>query len=169
MVQEVQQQWNRYQAPHEIESIWLSKRKVRKHTQVSPFFTYWCIAHASVTINFWPYETVEKKGTFNSISSPYWIPTFRKVDWWLRIPLAWAYEVEFSAKWWVSAAPRTHTIMVGKTKILQKTTTSSSWATSTTKINLWRWNILEYYGKVVDSSGGGATRTWEVNLTFRKL
>lgn len=169
MVQEVQQQWNWYQTPNEIQGIWETRRRVRKHTQVSPFFTYWCIAHAQVTISFGAYQTVEKKWTFNSVSSPYGTTSFRKVAGGLQIPLTWAYEVEFSAKWGVSAAPRTHTIMLWNTKILQKTTTSWSWATSTSIINFWRGNLLEYYGKIVDSSGGGGNRTWEVNLTFRKL
>ena len=169
MVQEVQKQWNWYQTPNEIQGIWETRRRVRRHTQVSPFFSYGCVAHAQVTLNFWPYETVEKKGIFNSISSPYGTTTFKKVNDGLQIPLAGAYEVEFSAKWGVSAAPRTHTIKIGDTKILQKTTTSSSRATSSVILNLWKWNILEYYGKIVDSSGGGAIRTWEVNLTFKKL
>lgn len=169
MVQEVQQQGNWYQTPNEIQGIWEIRRRVRRHTQVSPFFSYGCVAHAQVTISFGAYETVEKKGTFNTVSSPYGTTTFRKISGGLQIPLAWAYEVEFSAKWGVSAVPRTHTIMIGNEKILQKTTTSSSWATSTSIINLWKGNLLEYYGKVVDSSGGGGNRTGEVNLTFRKL
>lgn len=169
MVQEVQQQGNRYQDPKLIPWVWISERKVREHTQVSPSFSYNCTANGGVSIPFWDHETVEKRGTINSISSSYWNTTFRVSNWGLRIPLAWAYQVEFTGKWGVAAAPVTHYLRLGTKTLMQVKTTSSSGTTIATTLNLWRGNLLEYYGKVVNSTSWGNVWSCEVILTLKKL
>ena len=50
MVQEVQQQGNRYQTPNEIQGIGNIRRRVKEHTQVTPQFTTSCEASGEVLV-----------------------------------------------------------------------------------------------------------------------
>lgn len=90
MVQEVQQQGNRYQAPHEIESIWLSKRKVSDHTQVREKWTNGCYASTTISV---PYR-VETKNSSWTITGD---DRVKYTAYWgkLYIPLAWTYMIKF--------------------------------------------------------------------------
>ena len=169
MVQEVQQQGNWYQTPNEIQGIWDTRRRVREHTQVSPFFSYECTATWSVTIHFPAYQTVEEKGTITSISSSYGDTKFRRVSWGLYIPLAWAYLVQLSGSWWTAYVHWTHTIRIGTHDIISVVSTSWTSVTTSKIINFWRWNLLEYYGKAANTTEWGATWTYGMTLNLKKL
>lgn len=169
MVQEVQQQGNRYQTPNEIQWIWEIRRRVREHTQVTPSFSYECTANGSVTISLAPYETKELQGTITSISSSYGNTEFRVINGWLRIPLAWAYLAEISGKWGTTSYPYRHILRIWKETIASfQSTSSSTWTTINKTINLGRGNIIDYYGKL-STGEGGMTRTGNITITLKKL
>lgn len=171
MVQEVQQQGNRYQTPNEIQGIWDIRRRVKEHTQVTPSFWFSCTANWSVNIPFSAYQTVEKRGDFTSITSSYGNTVFRIIQGWLQVPLAWVYQVDFRAKWGTIYVNRVHYIRLGKQNLMQFTTTNTENRASTSRIiNLWRWNLLEYYGKAINTTEWGASnRYWDISITFKKL
>ena len=170
MVQEVQQQGNWYQTPNEIQGIWDTRRRVVEHTQVTPSFSYECTATGNVWIAFGSYATVEKKWQINSITSSYGNTVFKINGGGLQIPLAWAYLIEVTGAWGTTYVNRTHTIRIGKQDLISVVSTSSlNPSTISRVVNLWRWNLLEYYGKVVNPNEWGANREGTVRITLRKL
>lgn len=169
MVQEVQQQWNRYQTPNEIQGIWDIRRRVREHTQVTPSFSYECKVNWSVQIILWPHQTEEKRGTISTIYDEYGNTKFKIVNDWLSIPLAWAYRLTISWKGGTIYVPYNHILKIDGNQIVTFQSTSDSTPTTITKVlNLWRGNIIEYYGKL-SSWDGGLNRTGTITISIEKL
>lgn len=169
MVQEVQQQGNWYQTPNEIQGIGDIRRRVREHTQVTPSFSYECKVNWSVAIILWPYQTEEKRGTISTIYDEYGNTKFRIVNGWFFIPLAWAYRLTITGAGGTQYVPYNHMLKIDWNTIVSFQSTSENNPTTINKIlNLWRGNLIEYYGKL-SSWEGGLNFTGTITISIEKL
>lgn len=145
MVQEVQTQWNRYQTPEIIPWVWISERKIKEHTQVVPDMTYSCSGSswtASWTVS--PLNRDVKCYADFSISSREWWVEFCIVDWWIRVPLAWMYEITWNAWWWTSEEEANNHLEVNW-KTISTISTLYPWTwDATIRVNLWKFDIIKY-------------------------
>ncbi len=144
MVQETQTQWNWYQTPNLIPWVWISERRIKEHTQVTPTRTYICEwTSDDVRIGvWWGTPDAYDYGAINISSQEWWVE-FREVDWWLRVPLAWIYEITWSASGgntWIYAR---HDLMVGNVS-LDHFSTHPSEDSSSVIVNLGKYDIIRY-------------------------
>lgn len=100
MVQEVQQQWNRYQEPNRIEGIWFTERKVSDHSQVRDKFSNKITATSNpmqISTLYW--EVFASSWTF---SNGTWVD-YR--DEWgaIAVPLYWSYLLQIIPIQWASS------------------------------------------------------------------
>lgn len=144
MVQEVQTQWNRYQTPEIIPWVWISERRIKEHTQVTPDITYSCSWNSdSASWIVWGATPDIKEYASFHISSQSWEVRFVIVDWWIRIPLAWIYEITWNAQWWLTwIAANNHLEINGKT--ISTIVTNPYWTAKTFRTNLWKFDIIKF-------------------------
>jgi len=168
MVQEVQQQWNWYQTPNEIQGIWNIRRRVKEHTQVTEWFTFQCIATWNMSLNS-PDGWWSKRfdGTL-SLDSQSWNIQFVDRGIWIRIPQAWIYQITIDAYWMYYWTCR-HTLKSWG-KILFYAETVGSWTgTATEIVSLWKYNLLEYWWTIWYGSPLGSMQNVWCTVTVKKL
>lgn len=159
MVQEVQQQWNRYQAPHEIESIWLSKRKVSDHSQVREKWSNGCYASTSISLQTWN----EVKSSSRTIT---WddVVKYKKIGGKIYIPLSWAYLFKFTlSNWYAVNFTEKFRIYNGNNVIYTYNTNLSDKSEHEILLNLGRKNDISVS---IYISGGNP---WEILTISPKL
>lgn len=165
MVQEVQQQGNWYQTPNLIPWVWISERKVKEHTQVTPSFSYECTVSGAITLSYDGYGTREGTGNL-SIDSYSWDTKFRIINGGLFIPLAWAYLATVKVSWGTVTAVWTHKLKSwGEVVMSQEATTE----TVSKVINVGRGNVLTYWGTLKNSSSASGSSTGRLTVTLIKL
>lgn len=170
MVQEVQTQWNRYQTPEIIPWVWISERKIKEHTQVTPSKTYSC-SWSSWTASWlvWGANPDITCYANFTISSQSWGVEFKIVDGWIRIPLAWIYEITWTAQWWLTwIAAQNHLEIDWKT--ISTITTNAGSASKTFRTNLWKFDIIKYnFTAHYWGSDGNWISSRVTSITIQKL
>ena len=152
-----------------IEWVWYQEWKVKEHWQVESAFWYSCTASGSASYQA---TNTERQSTTNqwnlSITESIWVTEFSIQQWWLRIPMAWPYLVEISVKWWASSMKVTNYIRLNWDTIYQQETTSGA-TTITTELllNLWKFDILSFWGDMYysgssSSASGSSTATIKI-------
>ena len=168
MVQEVQQQGNWYQTPNEIQWIWNVRRRVREHTQVTPEQIFYCSAywtksaHTKADGSLWPLEKAVL-----SITSSYGTSEFKVIQWGIRIPQAWWYEIKITWRWgWYGTAY--HYISTWfKDYLVMTTQDSSNYKTVYLTLNLWKYDMVSLWAWA--SAPAEAVATIEDTITITKL
>lgn len=171
MAQEVQTTLNYKAELNLIEWVWHQENKVREHTQVEQAFGYECQISWSINIHAtWWVQTPPEKVTL-SIDNMSGNTEFKIVDWWLRIPLSWAYLAHMEFRWGSTNFIFTHMIQVdGET--LAQTTTNSTWHSVVEKVlNLWRYNVVQLWESAYYNAGSqyGSSANAYFSMTLKKL
>lgn len=154
-----------------IEWVWHQENKIKEHTQVESAFGYCCTV--SWSASYYASRT-ERESTTNqwpfSITDSYWVTEFLIKGWELRIPLAWPYLAQITLEWWSSTATITNYIKSWDRIIYQLDTTSTSPVTDEVVLNLGRFDMLSFWGKMYYSwSADGATAWSTATIKLKRL
>ena len=167
MVQEVQQQGNRYQTPNEIQGIWNIRRRVKEHTQVTPQFTTKCEANWAVDLiaPWWSWSMTKWTFTVTSQSGEM---EFKVVDGWIRIPRAWIYKITIDAKGYIYGTCY-HYMRSGNKDLFYATTVWSWTGSAEAIVNLGKYSLLEYRGRLTYSSSITNPQSETCTITLQLL
>ena len=167
MAQEVQTTLNYKAELNLIEWVWHQENKVREHTQVEQAFGYECYATGYIYLLV-SGTTPPTKATI-TLNSMEGNTEFKIVDWWLRIPLSWAYLAHMEFSWGSSSVTVNHYIKIDWETIVQQNT-NSTWYTWIDKIlNLWRYNVIEFRAWWSYGGSGWVWTAANFRLTLKKL
>lgn len=147
MVQEVQQQGNRYQTPNEIQGIGDIRRRVKEHTQVTAKFSSKCQASwkAIGEADSWLWPRIKGTLTWSSWGGQM---EFKEVNWGIRIPRAGIYKITIDAEG-ALYGDCYHYMRTGNTPLFYAyTPRGHNTATATEIVNLGKYTILEYRVRV---------------------
>ena len=152
-----------------IEWVWHQENKIKEHTQVEPAFWYYCTV--SWEASHYAGKTQRESATSQwplSMVNSYWITEFLIKNWTLRIPLAWPYLAQMSLAWWGSTATITHYLKVWDKIVYQFETTSATAVNNEVMLNLGRFDMLSYWGKMYYSWTADSA-TWWSRITIKLI
>lgn len=172
MVQEVQTSVNTY-APttlNTIEWIWTSSVKLVEWRQtIEKIKVLKCQFYASVSWYYserqWTWrDSWDIRATNTEIISQTWEYEQRIIDSedmtnWIRIPVAWLYEISFTWYGGSSTMAVTNSVMLNWKTILSGTDSGSI------KISLWKYDILSYSWRFY-YSWSSSSINWNTNATI---
>ena len=168
MVQEVQTGiWITNETTLEtIQAIGTSSVKIREWRQTTWHFTSLCEASWSQWAATKPDGSMgDKVQATLTIDSEYWPIDYDIVDWWIRIPEAWWYEIKLAWKWW-GYATAYHYIRAWWEEYLMMTTNNSVDIIESSKIlNLWKYEIVTLWAAAEAPGEWWATITDTITIT----
>lgn len=149
MVQEVQTWvWITNETTLEtIEAIGTSSFKIREWRQTTWHYSSWCTATGQVYFNYQSWgsrDSWEIKSWNTTITSMTWKQEFVMSNGWVRVPVAWTYEITLT---W-GCGSYTHEIIIkwwGKT-LYSLSKTGSYSETVTFQADLWKFDTIEIWG-----------------------
>lgn len=145
MVQEVQTQGNRYQTPNLIPWVWISERKIKEHTQVTPTSTYWCWCYSNRIwgIVWWATPDIVQYGQFY-MGAQRGDTEFCVLSGEIRIPLAWIYQIEWTATWWLTWIAARVYIETADGRQLDGMSLKAEAKTQKIIVNLWKYDMIRF-------------------------
>lgn len=145
MVQEVQQQWNRYQTPEIIPWVWISERRIKEHTQVTPARTYSCLGYSNTVggMVWGATPDINVQGTL-TISTQKGGVRFAGINKAIRIPIGGIYQIQRTAQGGLTWIAAVHKLIVNGNTISTLTTNPGA-ASATIIVSLGKFDMVEYY------------------------
>lgn len=170
MVQETQTALDWYTFPNRIEGIWISERQIKEHTQVTPFFSFWCLATSSLSHYASASERQAPLKQWTFTVTQYWNTEFSVVNKSLRIPIAWGYLAKFTFSWGASSFKVTSNIIVAWEQIVSEEIASSTPVVVEKLINVWKYETIEFRSSwYYSGSSSWATINTNVQIELKKL
>ena len=129
-----------------IEAIGTSSFKIREWRQTTARYVNKCEWNGKVT---WYWQTWDERqseeviSTDTAIDSQNWNQEFIIDSGWIRVPVAWTYQITFTWSWWSSTSNATFILKWWDKELYSNEHTSSQTETVTVVANLWKFDLIE--------------------------
>ena len=174
MVQEVQTAVTQPQETtlETIQAIGTSSVKIREWRQTTARYTSNCISAGSIawTWNVWDSRSYWPVSSNLSIWSMEGKQEFVGKNWWIRVPVAWTYQITLYWSGGSSLFDATIILKCWGNEVYTNTFNSNQSETVTMNVDLGKFDLVEVYWSLYCSSGSSASTTIFVrSLTIQQL
>ena len=129
-----------------IEAIGTSSFKIREWRQTTARYVNKCVWSGNVTWHWetWDDRQSEEVMSINTaISSQNANQEYSIRNWWIRVPVAWTYQITFTWTWWSGSSNVTFILKGWGKELYSNEHTSSQTETVTVVANLWKFDLIE--------------------------
>ena len=149
-----------------IEAVGTSSFKIREWRQTTPRYVNnceWKWKAAWYYSNQWDRQSEEVLSTDTEILSQNWNQDYIIRDGWIRVPVAWTYQITFTWSGWSSTSNVTLILKGWWKELYRNEHTSSQTETVTVVANLWKFDLIEiWWSFYYKGSASGASLSLSV-------